>query len=222
MRKMMGSPWGRSGILAICALVLATACTGEDTHAGREPSPELKVCRQAFGDDNVATVESLLTAGGVQAESGAPGRLKDRLTEQARAWTAESDDLRRDSSELCTLGVTGADSPGWMTGRVMWSTLTMDAVTARSPAKGWRKAGDGVYVQPLKQQSGLAVVTPCRLAGTASGQERQLPLEVSVAEQGLESRHPDLTGRVASTLLRYTRTLLGCQNPVVVPDSLTP
>ncbi|MEV7275867.1 hypothetical protein [Streptomyces sp. NPDC093111] len=221
MRKMTGPPWGRSGILAICALVLVTACTGEDANAGRETSPELKVCRQAFGDVNVDAVESILTEGGAQAESGAPARLKDRMTEQARAWTAESDDLRRDSSELCTLGVTGADSRGWMTGRVMWSTLTMDSVTVGSSAKGWRKAVDGVYAQPLKQQSGLAVVAPCRLAGTATGQERQLPLEVSVAEEGLGSRNPDLTGRVASALLRYTRTLLGCQNPLTVPDSLT-
>ncbi|MEU6979463.1 hypothetical protein [Streptomyces sp. NPDC046371] len=221
MRTMMGSSWGRSGVFATCALVLVTACTGEGAQAGRESSSDLNVCRQVFGDGNVDAVESILAEDDVQVVSGAPGRLKDRLTEQARAWTAGSDDLRRDSSRLCTLGGTGVDSRGWMTGRVMWSTLTMDSVTVGSSAKGWRKAGDGVYVQPLKQEAGLAVVAPCRLAGTAPGQERQLPLEVSVTEQGLGSRDPDLTGRVASALLRYTRTLLGCQNPLEVPDSLS-
>ncbi|MFB9437500.1 hypothetical protein [Streptomyces showdoensis] len=217
----MSSVLGRQGVLVTAAFVLVAACSGGGADAGGEVRAELEVCRDAFGDENVASVESILADGGLQVESGSPDRLRLRLSEQARDWTAAGDDLRRDSSELCTLGVTGADSRGWMTGRVMWSTLTMDSVAVGNSAKSWHEDGDGVYVQRLRQQSGLAVVSPCRLAGTANGQERRLPLEISVTEQGLGGGDPGLTGRVASRLLTYVRELLGCQNTMEVPGTLT-
>ncbi|MEU8761240.1 hypothetical protein [Streptomyces sp. NPDC048659] len=231
---MSGSPSGPAGrardrgrrrraALVVSVLAFLSACSGGGAEAGGggEDGAELALCREVFGEANVAAVRTLLTADGAPAESGSPDRIRTRMSQQARAWSAETDKLRRDGHDLCFLGAPGVGSRGWLAGRVTWSTLTMDSVTTGPSAKDWRRAGDGVYVQRLKRQNGLAVLSPCRLTGTAKGQERLLPLEVSVTEEGLSATDPGLTGRSVSGLLAYTRELLDCQNTVAVPDELT-
>ncbi|MBT2442193.1 hypothetical protein J7E93_19210 [Streptomyces sp. ISL-36] len=216
--------WCGQVALLLVVASSATACSGDEAGKGGEDAAtqaSLKTCESLLGAENVASVRADL-GGDVRAESSSPERAKGLLLEKAEKWTADGDDLKRATYQLCLMRAAGEEDRGPVVAGVKWSLLTMDWVSKGKHAAEWRKAAEHVYVQRLARNPGLAAVVPCTLPGTAPGQTEGLPLEISVLDAGLSKDSGALSGRLLSALVRKTHELLGCQDSLAVPESLTP
>ncbi|MCX2184870.1 hypothetical protein KV205_30725 [Streptomyces sp. SKN60] len=197
------------------------ACSGgsgaDQGAANAAVQAALKTCAAFFGEDNVATVRSGL--GEIDVASRSVDSTKDELLKDARAWRAESDDLKRTSYRPCQLRDV-RQSEGNLAGTVKWSQFTMEFVSKGADASEWHKASDGVYVKEQSLVDGRAVVMVCTVPGTAPGQGKQLPLEVRLRAEGLDDDGGGLSGRLLASLARNTRSLVGCQETLAIPDTL--
>ncbi|MET9377249.1 hypothetical protein ABZX98_24435 [Streptomyces sp. NPDC002992] len=213
-----------TAVVATMGLAL-TACSGGGESSGvtDETNAALKVCEQVFGAKGVTDARAVLGNSGFRAESGPLDEIKESMLKEARAYVPGSEDLSRNRHDVCRLSAEGeGDTVGSVDGRVKWSVLTMDSVTSGPTAGDWRRAAANVYVQREKRRGGLATVLPCRIPGAAEGQERELPLEISVLGEGLGGDKEAVLGTLLASLAQDTQKRLGCVQPVSVPATLVP
>lgn len=216
--------WIRASALAAAVVLSAAACSDDGSRegTGSQSPAALKTCQDVFGAENVDAVAASLGGGELKAEATSLDQVTDALTSEARTYKPGSEDLSRTSYEPCRLGAAGEGGQVGVTGQVKWSVLTMDSVEAGKPAGKWRRAGDQIYVQSLARTSGVAVVLPCRIPGAVPEQKRELPLEISVLDQGLGNDKDAVLGRLLPAMATDTRDRLGCEDPLSVPPVLSP
>ncbi|MER8232038.1 hypothetical protein ACIRQY_30175 [Streptomyces sp. NPDC101490] len=224
MQSARGPQSAVAGLVAVAAALALTACSAGDAGSGK-PGPStvaaLKVCEQAFGAEGVTTARATLGTSGLEAEGTSWDTVRQSMLKEARAYVPGEEDMTRGRHEPCRMSTSG-ESVKRVEARVQWSLITMDHVTVDDTKRAWRKAADDVYVQWVSRLPALAAVLPCRVPGTATGQDRALPLEVRVETAGLGADRETLTGTLLASLVRETHERLGCENPLTVPASLLP
>ncbi|MFD3945788.1 hypothetical protein [Streptomyces sp. NPDC058579] len=213
----------RVSLLLGVALSVGACSGGGSDGSGWDETAQaaLTRCERLFGVDNVEAVRAHLGSE-ARFDSNDPDRIKADLLKTAEEWTPGGDDLRRVTYQACLMKPSGDEYQPPVIGTVKWSLVTMDWVSTGEEAAEWRKVADDVYVQSMSLRPGLTAVLPCTLPGTAKGQGEQLPLEVSVHDEGLGKASGELlTGRLLASLARNTHELLGCEDVLSVPDTLS-
>ncbi|MFI1718419.1 hypothetical protein ACIGW4_29780 [Streptomyces sp. NPDC053513] len=211
------------GLVAAMTLAL-TACSEGNTSGGAdaETSAALKVCEEVFGADGVSAARAVLGDSDFRAESQPLDRIRESMLKEVRAYTPGSEDYSRNNHEPCNMSTSDGGTVKRVYAHIAWSHISMDHVSVDDTKREWTKAADDVYVQRVGQLGALAAVLPCRVPGAKKGQERDLPLEISVRSHALGPDRDTLAGRLLASLVRDTRKRLGCENPVAVPTSLLP
>lgn len=216
---------GRSAVVLAVALS-AAACGGGDS-----PKPSttdvvvsptaLTTCQEVFGKANVDAVRAGL-GDGFRPFGRSLTEMKDRLTAEARGWTAGKDDLRRTTYHPCEMEGGNNGATARVTSTVGWSTYDIDFVSSGEGRLRWRAVADGVYVASRPDTLGTPLVMSCTVPGTATGQGRELPLQVSVNDEDRKGSGTVSTEQLLKSLAESTRELLGCEEKVTVPDDLLP
>ncbi|MFF1506264.1 hypothetical protein [Streptomyces sp. NPDC058326] len=217
------TPGAATAFVAVLALAL-TACSGEGESGGTDPetATALKVCEEVFGAEGVSAARAVLGDSDFRAESRPLEDVRESMLKEARAYVPGSEDLSRSKYEPCRMSTADGENVKRVDARVQWSVFTMDSVTVDDKERKWTKVAEDVYVQWERQpMTALVAVIPCRVPGAASGQERELPLQVSARSQGIGDGEA-LAGSLLTPLVRDTQKRLGCENAVAVPTSLLP
>ncbi|MFF6777846.1 hypothetical protein ACFY8W_30450 [Streptomyces sp. NPDC012637] len=207
-----------AGILA-SALVL-TACSGGEPDT--ETDAGLKVCEELLGAEGVSRTRALIGDDGFAVEDLSLEAIRESMLRQARTYKPESEDLFRSSYEPCELRAnSGGGGIKRVDAGVKWSVLSMETVLKGLERGDWTESAQDLYVQKVPRLKGLAAILPCKISGTAPGQERAMPLEVAVSTSDETGTEGDaLAKTLLSSLARNTQKILGCANPVSVPDVL--
>ncbi|MFB7589521.1 hypothetical protein [Streptomyces sp. NPDC056169] len=220
------SGWvGRSAVV-LAVVLSAAACGGGDSPAPNATdavSPTaLKTCQEVFGTANVDAVQADLGDGFRPFDRSLP-EMKERLVTEARGWTAGKDDLQRTTFHPCEMEGEKDGATARVTGTVGWSMYDIDFVKSGDGRLRWRAVADGVYVASRPDTWGTPLVMPCTVPGTATGQGRELPLQVAVNDEARKAGDPAVsTEQLLKSLAESTRELLGCEEKVTVPDDLLP
>ncbi|MFB7354715.1 hypothetical protein [Streptomyces gardneri] len=217
-----------AGVVALAAALTAlTGCSGGGDGEAEAPGPEtvkaLKVCEEVLGAGGVSAARAILGDSDFRAESLPWAKVGEAMLKEARSYVPGSEDLSRSTYEPCRMSTAEGESIRRVDARVQWSVFTMDSVTVADKQRKWTKAAEDVYVQWERQpMDALVAVVPCRVPGAAAGQERELPLQVSVRSQGIGTDRETLSGKLLTPFVRDTQKRLGCQDPVTIPESLLP
>ncbi|MFE7582664.1 hypothetical protein ACFU5Y_14060 [Streptomyces gardneri] len=217
-----------AGVVALAAALTAlTGCSGGGDGEAEGPGPEtvkaLKVCEEVLGAGGVSAARATLGDSDFRAESLPLAKVGEAMLKEARSYVPGSEDLSRSTYEPCRMSTAEGETVRRVDARVQWSVFTMDSVTVDDKQRKWTKAAEDVYVQRERQpMDALVAVVPCRVPGAAAGQERELPLQVSVRSQGIGTDGETLSGKLLTPFVRDTQKRLGCVDPVTIPESLLP
>ncbi|MFD8639731.1 hypothetical protein ACFV14_05430 [Streptomyces zaomyceticus] len=219
------SRWVGRSAAALAVLVSATACGGADTPkpsgTGTVSPTALRTCQEVFGKANVDAVSADL--GDAFRPFDRPlTDMRDRLLTEARGWTAGKDDLQRTTFHPCEMEGGGDGASARVTATVGWSTYDIDFLASGEGRLRWRAVADGLYVASRADNWGTPLVVTCTVPGTAAGQGRELPLQVSVNDEGREGDASVSTEQLLKSLAESTRALLGCAEKLPVPGDLLP
>ncbi|GGV92435.1 hypothetical protein [Streptomyces narbonensis] len=214
-----------AGVAALAAVTALAGCSGGGEAGG--PAPEtakaLAVCEEVLGASGVSAARAALGDADFRAESAPPAQVREAMLKEARSYAPGSEDLTRSTYEPCRMSTAEGGNVRRVDARVQWSVQTMDSVTVDDKERKWAKAAADVYVRWEREpMDALVAVVPCRVPGAAAGQERELPLQVSVRSQGIGTDGETLAGSLLTPFVRDTQKRLGCQDPVTVPESLLP
>ncbi|MCX5202143.1 hypothetical protein OG897_11865 [Streptomyces sp. NBC_00237] len=136
------------------------------------------------------------------------------LSARAREWQPGDDDFDPGATP-CVFGPVGSsDSLTVRVGRLGWPLST----AARA---GWHRAGGGVLSGWWLHEDDSRYAFPCKVTGSHSAQQEQIPLSVRLNAKNLDGFTPELRNRVAAALARTMATQLHCANRPAAPARLT-
>ncbi|MCX4731799.1 hypothetical protein [Streptomyces sp. NBC_01363] len=206
--------------LLVCTLFVgAVVLSGCSEAKGRpDASKDLTRCHQYLGEQNVGAVVDAMGEEDpkVSARLGLSD-LAGRLASEAEAWT--ENDLLHDSYRACRISVLGKDGGAQVTeATVKWSVLTMKSMSEPKYARSWRKVNDQVFVEKETGRPSMRLLVGCRVSGALSGQEVGLPLEMEVADPGLNL---SLRQKVLTVFARTVTDELACADTPKIPSVLS-
>ncbi|MGW1651311.1 hypothetical protein [Streptomyces atratus] len=205
--------------MLVCTLFVGAVVLSGCSEAKGQPdvSKDLARCHQYLGKQNVGAVVDAMGEGdsNVSARLGLRD-LAGRLTSEAEAWT--ENDLLRDSYSACRIGVLGKDGGAQVTeATVKWSVLTMKSMSEPKYARSWRKVNDQVFVEKETGRPSMRLLVRCGVSGAPSGQGVGLPLEMEVADPGL---NVSLRQKVLTAFARIVMGKLACADTPKIPSVL--
>ncbi|MFI5804263.1 hypothetical protein [Streptomyces sp. NPDC051561] len=148
------------------------------------------------------------------ANTGVPlKKLLAALLAEGRSWRPGDDYYAHDITPCVFGATTSRDS---LTVKVGWfgaplSTLRND----------WHPAGGDVLSGWWLHEDDSRYAFPCKVTGSHSAQQEQIPLSVRLNAKNLDGFTPELRSRVAAALARTVATQLHCANRPAIPARLT-
>ncbi|MFD7491368.1 hypothetical protein ACFV8T_02965 [Streptomyces sp. NPDC059832] len=180
-------------------------------------SKDLARCHQYLGERNVGAVVDAMGEGDPKVSARLGLRdLAGRLTAEAEAWT--ENDLLRDSYSACRISILGKNGGAQVTeATVKWSALTVKSMSEPKYARSWRKVNDQVFVEKEMGRPSMRLLVRCGVSGAPSGQGLGLPLEMEVADPGL---NVSLRQKVLTAFARIVTGRLACVDTPKIPSVL--
>ncbi|MFE2454002.1 hypothetical protein [[Kitasatospora] papulosa] len=205
-----------SGIVLV-ALVLAGCSGGGGAENEAAPtSKSLQVCERYMGEANLkGAIDSLGNGEKRVSATDSSAHLVGRLTSEAKAWS--EGDLLHNEYAVCRIDFPSEDGTAVLEASVKWSVLTFDLLSKPKYAKSWKSLNDQVFVEPETGQASMRLLVACAVPGAPAGQQADAPLQLGVADPGLEAKRRQA---LLSTLARTLVDELGCTNKPAVPAHL--
>jgi hypothetical protein len=200
---------------AMLAVLLTTGCTTQDKPLTQAGSPlGWQTCTTLLGHENMNALRGTMGKGGVEyKDTGVHlDSLTNHLTAMGREWRPGNDYYSTDSI-ACTIGP--ADSRQRFTARVGWYGGSMEVITDGP----WRPSG-GQVLAYWDDPWDVRYAFPCKVSGSHSQQEREVPFSVRLVQQGLDNLGEPLRERLAASLARTMSTRLQCANKPAIPARL--
>ncbi|WP_328920695.1 hypothetical protein OG911_28430 [Streptomyces sp. NBC_00208] len=205
-------------ISAVALGAVALSGCSDDGEAKASASMDLLRCEQFLGAGNVRSVlDSIGEGDPVASARRSPTDLAGRLAREAREWTEQ--DLLHDSYRACRIDVPAEDGDGGQVveATVKWSVLTVKSMSEPKHAQTWRKVNDQVFVETETGRPSMRLLVPRGVSGAPSGQKLGLPLEMEVADSGLDV---DQREKLLTTFARALTGELACADTPEIPAAL--
>ncbi|MER7811462.1 hypothetical protein [Streptomyces sp900116325] len=203
----------------VCTLLLGVFVLSGCSEAEGQPDvpKDFARCHQFLGEKNVGTVVDEMGEGDPKVAARLGLReLAGRLRSEAEAWTER--DLLHDSYSACRISVLGKDDGAQVTeATVKWSVLTVKSMSEPKYARSWRKVNGQVFVEKETGRPSMKLLVACGVSGAPSGQELGLPLEMEVADPGLNL---SLRQNVLTAFARAITGELACADTPEIPTVL--
>jgi hypothetical protein len=208
--------------VVVAATAVLSACSGDEGD-GRDRSDAPKawsVCNELFGSSRIDALQAEMgdgTLGPLNSTVTVDELMSDRAS-VARSWEPGSEAHYSNTSHPCDLGVDGTGKR--FNSYVSWSVDSPQDIKSGDDSGGeWQSLGNDIYVKREDADLHLTAVIPCKIKGSHTDQEAELPLEVETEVKNVPDFDTKLLSEMTAQLASKLVDGLPCTNDPEVPGA---